>query len=741
MGRIGAAVIGRRLTDRRVRTGDKMATVSLRAKARPVLVGGRLWLGYVGLQVLAGVFLYAAVPLLGLPPLVEVISQALAGLSVGVAMLVGVARHRPAHRAPWYLLTAATVAYTVGLALFYIHHSVLHDASFPALADPFYLAFYLLVSAALVLFVRRRTPGWDLVGTVDAGILVVGAGLLSWVFLISPSAYAADVPMLTRVVSAAYPMLDLLMLAVAARLMLGAGVRTMALRLVSGFALLFLVTDTTYGVQSLLGMFEPGLHLEVGWFTAMCLLGAAALHPSMRRLDERSAAAAPAAGPRRLTVLAGASLMAPTVLAIQYARGADPQIPVVVAGCVMLFLLVMIRMAGLVRAQRQVAITDGLTGLHTRRFFEEAIATETARALRTGSSLGLLILDIDHFKRVNDRYGHNGGDRVLCEVADRLRSSVRPGDVVARYGGEEFAVLLPQAGERDIVGTGERIRTSLAGAPIVVNQKTSISVSVSVGAAALPEHGRTPAELVLAADRALYAAKQTGRNRLVIGRVGGQEQQVVADASRLTITEYLVALTGEVEARVAPVEHGAAVGRWAAVVAEELGLDQETWQRCALAGRLHDIGKITVPEAILRKPGRLSGAEWGLMKTHADEGARLLRLDPELADVARIVRQHHERYDGSGYPDGRTGANTTIEARIVAVCDAWAAMRVDRPYQTARSVAEAVAELRRCAGSQFDPDVVDAFLAALADGRIDEISDAGGGDWRHADRRVALGAR
>jgi two-component system cell cycle response regulator len=700
-----------------------MANVASRFKAFEMSVGGGLLLGFVGLQVLGGVFLYAAVPLLGLPPLVEVIGQALMGLSVAVAMLAGVARHRPAHRAPWYLLAAATVAYTVGLALFYIHHWVLHDASFPAPADLFYLVFYLLVSAALVLFVRRRTPGWDLVGTVDAGILVVSAGLLSWVFLISPSAYAADVPMLTRVVSAAYPMLDLLMLAVVVRLMLGAGVRTTAFRLVSGFALLFLVTDTTYGVQSLLGMYEPGLHLELGWFTAMCLLGAAALHPSMRRLDEQSPAAAPMAGPGRLGLLAAASLVAPTVLAIQYARGVDPQIPVIVAGCVMLFLLVMVRMAGLVRAQRQVAITDGLTGLRTRRFFEEAIVIETARALRAGSPLGLLIVDIDNFKLVNDTYGHNGGDRVLCEVADRLRSSVRTGDMIARYGGEEFAVVLPDAGEQDIIRIGEQIRTGLAGAPIAANEDAWISVRVSVGAAALPKHGRTPAELVMTADRALYAAKQTGRDRLLIGPVDSQEQRQLAEASRLAITEYLVALAAEVDARVAPAEHGAAVGRWAAVVAEEMGFDRETRQRCALAGRLHDIGKIAVPEAVLRKPGRLSEAEWQLMKGHPDQGARLLRLDPGLHDVARIVRQHHERYDGGGYPDGRTGADTTIEARIISVCDAWAAMRVDRSYQLARTVAQARAELRRCTGSQFDPDVVDAFLVALDRGRIDEISE------------------
>ncbi len=703
-------------------------------------MGGRLLLGFIGLQVLGGAFLYGAVPALRLPPLVEVISQAVIGLSAGVATLVGVAHYRPAHRAPWYLLAGAVVSYAVGLTFFYLYHSMLHNASYPAPADLFYVAFYLPAATAMVLFVRQRTPGWDLVGMVDAGILVVGAGLLSWVFLISPSAYAADVPLPTRLVSMAYPMLDLLMVAVTARLLLGAGVRTTAFRLVSGFVLLFLVADTTYGVRSLQGPYEPGVDLFVLWFTAMALLGAAALHPSMRRLDERSAAVAPSAGPGRLALLAAASLIAPAVLAIQYVRGVDPQIPVVTVACVLLFLLVITRMAGLVRAQRQVAITDALTGLRTRRYFEETIGTETARALRAGSSLGLLIIDIDHFKGVNDSFGHNGGDRVLCVVADRIRSSVRAGDVVARYGGEEFAVVLPETSEEEITMTGERIRVSLAATPIAVNEKTWISVSVSVGAAALPRHGRTPDELVLIADRALYAAKQGGRNRLIVGQVDSSEQYQLAEARRLTIIEYLVALAAEVDARVAPVEHGVAVGRWSAVVAREMGLDWETQQRCVLAGTLHDIGKITVPEAILRKPGRLTKAEWQIIKTHPDQGARLLRLDSGLDDVARVIREHHEAYEGGGYPDGRAGTDITIEARIVAVCDTWAAMRVDRSYQRARGVAEARAEVRRCSGSQFDPDVVHAFLAVLDRGGIDEIRAIDSGSSLHAHRGLVLDA-
>jgi two-component system cell cycle response regulator len=695
--------------------------------ARMRTSSSRLMLGFVGLQLVSTAYL-AVLPSFGVS-VVAAASQALPGLLTAAAVTVGVRKYRPEHPAPWILIAASMVFYSAGTTTFYVHHEILGDPSFPTPADLFYLADYACAVASVVLFVRRRTPDWDLIASVDAGILVVGATLLQWVFLISPAAYDdAEVSALARAVSGAYPLLDILLLAMVLRLMLGAGVRTRSFWLLTVAVLVYLAADAGYGVQSLMGIVRPIMPLEMAWSTGTCLVGLAALHPSMRRLDERSLTGAPSAGPGRLGALGAASLMAPAVLAIQYARGVDPQIPVVVGTCVVSFLLVMVRMASLVRAQRRVAITDALTGLHTRGYFEEAIRTETARASRAGGRLALLILDIDRFKQVNDSYGHAGGDKVLREAAARLRSCVRGGDVVARYGGEEFAVVLPETAEADAVRIGERIRTTLASTPIAVNDTTWISVSVSVGVAVMPTHGRTPEELALTADRALYAAKEAGRNRLVVGSTegagsdGGADDIVLAEASRLTLTDFLIALAGEIDSRIAPYEHGTAVGRWASAVAGALGLDRETQERCVLAGTLHDIGKITVPEAVLSKPGRLSDAEWRLMRTHPDQGARLLRLDPGLADVARIVRQHHERYDGSGYPDGRTVEDTAIEARILGVCDAWAAMRVNRPYQPAKPVEEAISELRRCAGTQFDPDVVEAFLAVQARGGIDEIA-------------------
>jgi two-component system, cell cycle response regulator len=186
--------------------------------------------------------------------------------------------------------------------------------------------------------------------------------------------------------------------------------------------------------------------------------------------------------------------------------------------CMALFLLVLARMADLVSTQRHAAITDGLTSLRTRRYYEEGLRTEAVRAVRSGAPLAVLLLDIDHFKRINDTYGHHGGDRVLCELSRRLRELARPGDLVARYGGEEFAILLPNTTPEQLTVVGERIRQGIATTPIAVSATTLVTVTVSVGCAVMPAHCDTAENLVLAADGALYAAKESGRNRVVSAR-------------------------------------------------------------------------------------------------------------------------------------------------------------------------------------------------------------------------------
>jgi diguanylate cyclase (GGDEF)-like protein len=447
-------------------------------------------------------------------------------LSAAVAMAFGVRRHKPSRALAWWLLIVGQVALSAADVAFFVANMLVEELAYPNFTDILYLGAYPLTALGLLLLVRARTPGWDFPSVIDATIIAMSIGLLAWIFVISPAATAGDETMAARAVATAYPTMDVLLLAVAVRLMLGAGVRSTAFRLLIASMILVLAADALYAVQSALGTYAAGNFLDAMWMIGAALLGAAGLHPSMRRLTERSAAAASNATIGRLAVLAVASVMAPVTMLIQHARGAPTHLAVTAVTCIALFLLVLARMADLVSTQRHAAITDGLTGLRTRRFYEEGLRTEADRAARSGAPLAVLLLDIDHFKRVNDTYGHHGGDRVLCEVARRLCELSRPGDLVARYGGEEFAVLLPNTTPEQLDVIGERIRRGIAMTPIAVTATTLATVTVSIGCAVMPAHCDTPEDLVLTADSALYAAKGGGRNRVVSAQILRQESPV-----------------------------------------------------------------------------------------------------------------------------------------------------------------------------------------------------------------------
>ncbi|HEY3260658.1 MAG TPA: GGDEF domain-containing protein [Pseudonocardiaceae bacterium] len=492
------------------------SAATFRATSRLVALSGMPgWMRYlVGVGVVvAGYYLLPMVGAAGNQ--LQLITYASVSGSAVVALLVGVHRNRPLRRSPWLLLAAGQLLTTAGEVVFDVNHRILGNTAEVSMADPLYLAAYPMLAAGLMMMVRLRTPGWDMPSIIDAAIVAISAALLSWMFLISLSALAADTTPLSRVVASAYPVMDLLLLTIAARLMLGAGSRAASFRLLSAGLILLLLSDTGYGVQTVLGGYRNGNLLDAGWLMAAALVGAAGLHPSMPKVTEHSPAAGPEATAGRLTVLAVAALLAPAALLTQYLRDEPMYLPLATGACMALFLLVITRMAGLVAAQRHMAITDPLTGLRTRRFLTQVLETEVARAHRNGTAVGLLLVDIDHFKHVNDTHGHHGGDQVLVEVANRLAALVRSGDVIARYGGEEFAVLLPQASAAALTAAAERVRHGIASTPFAVDMNELITVTVSVGGALLPGHVRTLADLTISADRALYAAKRAGRNRVV----------------------------------------------------------------------------------------------------------------------------------------------------------------------------------------------------------------------------------
>ena len=351
---------------------------------------------------------------------------------------------------------------------------------------------------------------------------------------------------------------------------------------------------------------------------------------------------------------------------------------------------------------RDLAELDPLTGLRNRRGFEHGLDS------RRGP-MALLICDLDHFKRVNDTLGHPAGDDVLRRFADLLRACTRGDDAAIRLGGEEFALVLSGVGEREALAVAERLRREVA----VEFTGFPVPISVSVGIADSGPCDSAEA-LVRAANRALYAAKRLGRDRCVVHHAETLAMlDALADDRAGEQLEAAMLLAETLDLRdVATARHSETVGRYAERIAEELGLAADQVERIRVAGVLHDSGTLGLSDAVLLKTGSLEAAEWAEIRRHPELGARILE-HANMRDVASWVLAHHERVDGGGYPHGVSGDSIPLEGRILAVADAYEAMTADRPYRRALAEADARAELVKGAGTQFDADVVAAFLRVL----------------------------
>jgi two-component system cell cycle response regulator len=472
----------------------------------------RSWLRLLYLQ--ATFILYVAVCLVTNHPNSAAITFELVNLLSVIAICVGVWVHRPCSRSAWLLLAGSQLAYIVSTALFARLHTD-GDQSFPSAADALMVPVYLTLIGAFAVFIHRRTPDWHAPTLIDAAVLATSAALLCWVYLLGPMTAHTGITVSVKMVALIYPVLDLLVLAMGVRLALGGGARTLAYHLILGYLGIGLVTDFIYMLQRLDGTYTDSSLVPVGYLIGSTLVGMAALHPSMTQVAEHSDVPAPDAGRRRLVLLAGAALIAPGVLAAQAIRGGDGDELAIAGACAVLFLLVVVRMAGLVAVQHNMAIVDPLTGVYARRFLDSGLKLYTRQARRNRQLLGILIVDVDHFKQVNDTYGHPIGDQVLRELAGRLQGSCRAGDAVARYGGEEFVVLVPSSSSEQLAALAERLRSKVASAPILMGEQLQMSVTVSIGAAMYPREGDSAEEVLHAADEALYEAKRGGRNRVV----------------------------------------------------------------------------------------------------------------------------------------------------------------------------------------------------------------------------------
>ncbi len=361
-------------------------------------------------------------------------------------------------------------------------------------------------------------------------------------------------------------------------------------------------------------------------------------------------------------------------------------------------------------------MVDALTRIASHRVFQDRLVHECERAYRFGDTFMLALLDLDNFRAVNDRYGHRTGDLVLLDLARRVNAQLRDIDLIARFGGDRFAMILPHTYDKGGVQLAERIRQNVAGWVFFTEEGAEIRLTASLGLCSYPSDGTAAPDLVAVADKALMFAKAMGGNQIQLYReLPARETPDNVIPMPHSGREAIVrSLAAAVDIRDGYTHtHSNLVSALAAAVSRRLGLTEAEVGRVSVGALLHDVGKIGIPDSILTKEGSLTSEEWRCIQQHPVLGMEIMAQAPELTDVTPLVLHHQERYDGTGYPAQLSGSDIPLGARIIAAADAYHAIISDRPYRSRRSHRDAVRELNRCSGAQFDPEIVDKLLSVL----------------------------
>ena len=358
---------------------------------------------------------------------------------------------------------------------------------------------------------------------------------------------------------------------------------------------------------------------------------------------------------------------------------------------------------------------DAMTGLYHHRAMHQRLSEEVERAKSSNVPFAIMLMDLDRFKLFNETYGHSVGDRIICRSAESLRDALLTTDILGRYDGDEFLVILPGA---------DRAAARLIAQSLIVSISTTVfrpeenaermPLTLSVGIAVYPSDGTTSLELIAVVETATLEAKHAGGNRYQLSTQGDTDSDHIIDLRSFGVLDALITAVDHKDRYTR--DHSDEVATYAQLLAHEIGLPARQYALLHEAGLLHDVGKVGVPDAVLRKPGKLTESEYDAMKQHVVLSEALLRclLPPETdTDILEAVRHHHERWDGRGYPRGLSGADIPLIGRVMIVADAVSAMHMDRPYRTGLTHEQIIAELRRGAGTQFDPQLIEPFIAAF----------------------------
>jgi diguanylate cyclase (GGDEF)-like protein len=588
-------------------------------------------------------------------------------------------------RAAWLVMGIGLVAWAAGEITWMLVYANDANPPYPSVADALYLTFYPASYASLLLLARSRMESFRSSLWLDGAIAALTLAALIATLAFQPILDATSGGAAEIAVNLAYPAGDLLLLGLVVAVFGLNGWRPDPVWLLLGGGLaLTAVADGFYLVQSATDQYVQGTLLDLAWPVSALLVALAAWQPARRRISVQDWLI--------VAMPVGCGLVAVELLVYDHFEHSVNDATVSLAAWALLLALARMALAFLEnqRALLQThaeARTDSLTGLKNRRSLladlDLQLELSTLAAPRA-----LLLFDLDGFKEYNDAFGHPAGDTLLVRLAACLDDAVGSSGHAYRLGGDEFCVL--------VLPGRDGVEPLVAACSAALTERgEGFEVGSSFGSVLLPEEATTATQALQLADRRMYARK--GGRRMSAGR-----------QSRDVLLRTLSERSPDLHMRLRD------IGELALAVGRELHMGPEGLDEVARAAELHDVGKIAVPDAILDKSGPLDAVEWSFMRRHPLIGERILLEAPALRPVARLVRSSHERWDGGGYPDGLRGDDIPLGARVVAICDAFDAMTTERPYRDSVSVTDAIAELRRCAGTQFDPIVVEAFCNVVA---------------------------